>query len=170
MFLEKYLIPDIYTDRYGNVTPELLSGLGVRGLICDIDNTLVPYEQAEPTPELLRWFGEMQAAGIRIAFVSNNDEERVSRFNRMLQYPAYAHAGKPSGKCIRRAMEEIGSDLTSTAVLGDQLLTDAMAGKLCGLTVIIVPPIRDKKTLFVRFKRWLERPYLAEYRRRHIFS
>jgi predicted HAD superfamily phosphohydrolase YqeG len=52
-------------------------------------------------------------------------------------------------------------------VLGDQLLTDALAGKALGLTVLIVPPIRDKKTAFVRFKRWLERPYIKAYHKKH---
>ena len=79
MFLEKYLIPDIYTYRYGNVTPELLSGLGVRGLICDIDNTLVPYEQAEPTPAEIKeesphkpygFFAVTAGEGIRTGLVS----------------------------------------------------------------------------------------------------
>ncbi|MBQ1976504.1 MAG: hypothetical protein II227_03590 [Clostridia bacterium] len=67
-------------------------------------------------------------------------------------------------------MKAMGTDVTNTAVLGDQLLTDALAGKWCGLTVFIVPPIKDKKTFFFRFKRWLERPYLNLYRRRHMAS
>lgn len=169
MLFQNYLIPDIFTDRYANVTPQLLSGLGIRALICDIDNTLAPYESLDPPQDVLRWCHEMQAEGIRIAFVSNNDAERVERFNRPLGYPAYPKAGKPSGKFLRRAMENMGTDVTETAILGDQLFTDALAGKLCGLTTIIVPPIRDKKTFFFRLKRFLERPYLNEYRRRHIF-
>ena len=68
-----------------------------------------------------------------------------------------------------RYLMDMGTDITTTAVLGDQLLTDALAGKLLGMTVIIVPPIADKKTLFFRFKRWIEKPYMNEYRRRHMF-
>ena len=80
-----------------------------------------------------------------------------------------AKSGKPFGKNLRRAMADMGTDVTTTAVLGDQLLTDALAGKLLGLMVLIVPPIADKKTLFFRFKRWLEKPYMNEYKRRHMF-
>lgn len=169
MIFQNYLIPDIFTESYANVTPQLLGGLGVRALICDIDNTLAPYESLDPPPDVLRWCREMQAHGIRIAFVSNNDAERVERFNRPLGYPAYAKAGKPSGKFIRQAMANLDADVTTTAVLGDQLFTDALAARLCGVTAIIVPPIRDKKTLFFRLKRRMERPYLNEYRRRHMF-
>ena len=60
-----------------------------------------------------------------------------------------------------------GLERAQVAVLGDQLLTDALAGKALGLTVLIVPPIRDKKTAFVRFKRYLERPYIRAYHKKH---
>ena len=156
------------TDRYANVTPELLVQRGIRALICDIDNTLAPYEELDPPQDVVRWCAAMRQAGVRIAFVSNNEAERVERFNRPFGFPAYAKSGKPGGKFILRAMSDMGSDVTSTALLGDQLLTDAAAGKRLGLYVIIVPPIRDKKTLFFRFKRLLERPYIKQYRRRHL--
>ena len=68
---------------------------------------------------------------------------------------------------MRRAMRGMGCDASDTAMLGDQLLTDALAGNLLGLRVLIVPPIRDKKTAFVRFKRWLERPVIRRYYKKH---
>jgi predicted HAD superfamily phosphohydrolase YqeG len=64
-------------------------------------------------------------------------------------------------------MEKMGVTHAETAMLGDQLLTDAYAGKHIGLVSIIVPPIKDKKTLFFRFKRWLEIPYMKKYRKLH---
>lgn len=169
MLFERYLMPDLVTDHFYNVSPELLAGLGIRGLICDIDNTLATYEQPDPPADVIEWCSVMRQAGVSIAFVSNNDEERVARFNKDFGFPAYAKSGKPFGKNLRRAMADMGTDITTTAVLGDQLLTDALAGKLLGLPVLIVPPIADKKTLFFRFKRWLEKPYMNEYKRRHMF-
>ena len=80
---------------------------------------------------------------------------------------AYADAGKPFGKTLRRAMKQLGSDPSNTAMLGDQLLTDALAGNLLGLKVFIVPPIRDKRSAFVRFKRRLERPVIRRYYKKH---
>lgn len=168
MLLERYLVPDRMAERYADVTPEQLTARGIRALICDIDNTLATYEEPDPPPDVVRWCAAMQEAGVRIAFVSNNDAERVERFNRPFGYPAYAKSGKPGGKYLLQAMRDMGSDTISTALLGDQLLTDAAAGKRLGLYVVIVPPIRDKKTLFFRFKRLLERPYINQYRRRHL--
>ena len=169
MLFERYLMPDLVTEHFYNVVPDLLAKSGIRALICDIDNTLATYEQPDPPADVIAWCTAMREAGIAISFVSNNDEERVQRFNRNFGFPAYAKSGKPFGRNLRRAMADMGTDITTTAVLGDQLLTDALAGKLLGMTVIIVPPIADKKTLFFRFKRWIEKPYMNEYRRRHMF-
>lgn len=170
MLFERYLIPDLMTEHFTNVTPEMLTQRGIRGLICDIDNTLATYEQPDPPAQVLAWCSSMRAAGICISFVSNNDEGRVARFNKPFGFPAFPDAKKPFGNALSRAMAAMGTGITDTAVLGDQLLTDAAAAKREGLRAIIVPPIKDKKTLFFRLKRWLERPYINAYRSRHTFS
>ncbi len=154
-------------EHYSSVTPEFLVQTGIRGLICDIDNTLAPYEEAEPDAAALRWFSALREAGIRVAFVSNNSAGRVARYNRSLGYPAFPRSKKPLTGALRRAMAVMGTDVTSTASLGDQLFTDAAAARRCGILTIIVPPIRDRRSLFFRCKRFLERPYLDQYRRLH---
>ena len=106
-------------------------------------------------------------AGIGIAFVSNNDWERVDRFNATLGVPAYAKSGKPFKKNLVRAMNDLGGTLETTVMLGDQLLTDALAGHNLGVKCLIVPPIRDKKNAFFRFKRWLEKPVVKKFKRRN---
>ena len=165
--LSRYFIPDYMFEHYYDVTPEFLSAIGVRALLIDIDNTLAPYEQPTPDDRHRAWFASLDAAGIQCALISNNHRERVELFNRTLGVPAYYKSGKPFKKNLVKAMEELGGTPDTTAMLGDQLLTDALAGKALGLTVLIVPPIRDKKTAFVRFKRYLERPYIRAYHKKH---
>ena len=109
----------------------------------------------------------MAAAGGKIAFVSNNGKKRVDLFNRDLGFVTDAKAGKPKTKYIAAAMRDMGATVADTALLGDQLLTDAAAGARAGLLSIIVPPIKDKKSLFFRFKRLLERPYIKKYKKLH---
>ena len=165
--LSKYLVPDYVFDRYDDVTPEFLASIGVRGLLIDIDNTLAPYEQSTSDERHAAWFASLDAAGIRSALISNNHRERVEGFNATLGREAYWSSAKPFGRRFKRVMRAWGLERGQVAVLGDQLLTDALAGKHLGLTVLIVPPIRDKKTAFVRFKRWLERPYMKTYYKKH---
>ena len=165
--LSALLVPDYIFDTFEDVTPEFLSSIGIRALLIDIDNTLAPYEQAEPDEAIIAWFEGMRAAGISASLISNNHPPRVELFNRSLGLDAYPDSHKPSGKILRLAMNKMGSDEESTAVIGDQLLTDALAAHRLGLRAIIVPPIKDKTSLFFKFKRWLERPYIKRYKKLH---
>lgn len=153
--------------NFRDVTPQLLKKLGIRYLICDIDNTLVTYDDPKPTDNVCWWFHMLYQSGIKVGLVSNNDQERVDLFNSELEYVAYAKAGKPFTKKLKQAMADMGATPAETALLGDQLLTDAAAGNRAGLYTIIVPPIKDKRSLFFRFKRWLEVPYVKKYRKTH---
>jgi uncharacterized protein len=165
--MRKWLTPDAMFRTFDEITPEYLRSIGVRAVLSDIDNTLAPYEQPVPDARILAWVEGLRAAGIRLALISNNDRERVELFNRSLGVPAYWKSGKPGEKSLRLAMKEFGTDSTDTVVLGDQLLTDALAGRRLGLRVLIVPPIKDKRNLFFRFKRLCERPFIRRFKRKN---
>ena len=161
------MTPDYMFRAFDEITPEFLTGLGVTAILADIDNTLAPYEQPEPDERIQGWIASLAAAGIGIAFVSNNDAARVEQFNRTLGVPAYAKSGKPFKKNLVKAMNDLGGTLDTTVMLGDQLLTDALAGHNLGVRCLIVPPIRDKKNAFFRFKRWLEKPVIQRFKKQH---
>lgn len=164
--LGKYLIPDMFFDDIYQITPEYLTSLGIKGLILDIDNTLVTYDDPIPTPKVSQWFENMRKSGISIAFVSNNNHERVKIFNESLGYFGTGKSGKPFGRNIRRAMAHMGTNEKNTALIGDQLFTDIMAGKCAKLAKsFLVLPIKDKLTPFFRFKRMLEKPYIRKYKK-----
>ena len=162
-----WLTPDAMFRTYDEITPEWLRDHGIRAIISDIDNTLAPYEQPEPDDRIRTWLCSLREAGITVALVSNNDRERVELFNRTLGLTAYHKSGKPFKKYLVRAMKDMGSDRHDTAILGDQLLTDALAGKHIGLRALIVPPIRDKRDLFTRFKRVCERPVIKRFKKKN---
>ena len=161
------MMPDYMFRTFDEITPAFLRELGVKAILADIDNTLAPYEQPEPDQRIKGWITSLAEAGIGIAFVSNNDWERVNRFNATLGVPAYAKSGKPFRKNLIKAMNDLGGTLDTTVMLGDQLLTDALAGHNLGVKCLIVPPIRDKKNAFFRFKRWLEKPVVKKFKKRN---
>ena len=161
------MMPDYMFRTFDEITPAFLTSLGVKAILADIDNTLAPYEQPEPDERIKGWIASLAEAGIGIAFVSNNDWERVNRFNATLGVPAYAKSGKPFKKNLVKAMNDLGGTLETTVMLGDQLLTDALAGHNLGVKCLIVPPIRDKKNAFFRFKRWLEKPVVRKFKKRN---
>lgn len=161
------LQPEYWFTEVGRVPLGILRQQGVRLLLCDIDNTLVTYDDPEPTEDAAAFLASLREAGIAVAFLSNNSPTRVEAFNRSLGYPIAADAKKPfCRREVKRLMAEAGADRDSTWVLGDQVFTDLLTARFCRLPVILVCPIKDKKTLLFRFKRWLEKPIYAAYCRR----
>ena len=161
------LTPEYMFDTFDTVTPEFLKARGIEALLIDIDNTLAPYEQAEPDEKIINWFASLRSNGIKAALISNNHAPRVELFNKSLGLPAYPDSGKPGSRSLIAAMEEMGSTVENTAGLGDQLLTDTLAVHRLGMISMIVPPIKDKKTLFFRTKRLLEKPFIRKYKKLH---
>ena len=165
-----FLSPNYYFNRYSDVTPSFLLENGIKALLLDVDNTLAPYEQAEPDGEILAWLSSLRENGIAFAFISNNSsDERIRVFNESIGALAFAKSGKPfAKKTIDKALSALGAERKSAAFMGDQIFTDVCAGKFNGMRAILVPPIKDKKNLFFRFKRALEKPVLKHYFKKQI--
>ena len=162
-----FLAPDYYFETYAGASVEFLKNAGIRALVLDIDNTLEPYENAEPSEAVRAWFSALSESGISAAFVSNNGKERVERFNKDLGNIAYYKAKKPFPFKIKRAMREMGVSRKETLFMGDQIFTDVLAARFAGIRVALVPPIKDKTDALTRFKRLLERPIMKCYFRRN---
>ena len=151
------LTPKSFFSSIYEITPEFLSEKGIRAIVSDIDNTLVTYDDPVPTEKLMTWFKGLERAGIKLAFISNNHGERVKLFNKDLGYHAFPNAHKPL----------IGTMLKAIDTLGDQILTDIVAGNRAGIYTILVPPIKDKTNLFFKSKRLLERGTVKKYLKEH---
>ncbi len=162
-----FSIPDYMFANIHEITPEFISSLGIKCILCDIDNTLVTYDDKEPNEAVLLWLSSMKNQGITVIFLSNNNEDRVTEFNKNLGLSAYPNAGKPLTKKAKKAILEAGFNKDEVAVLGDQIFTDVWTGNFLGAKItIVVPPIKDKTSLFFKSKRFLEKPFVAAYKRR----
>ena len=161
--LNYLLTPDYVFPTFADITPEFLLSKGIKALVIDVDNTLAPYEQELPDQKTIDWFKALTDNGIKAALISNNKPERIEKYNSLLSLPAYPDSKKPSTKMILKAIEQMGVNVEDTAGLGDQLLTDTLAVHRIDIPSLIVPPIKDKKTPFFRFKRLLEKPFMKRY-------
>ena len=161
------LYPDEYADSIGEIGAEHLSSLGIKGVLLDIDNTLVPYSTRTPDENALIWMKSMEEAGIKVCIFSNAKEGRVTEFSKNLPYFVIHGAGKPLRKGFKYALSEMDILPEEAAMIGDQLFTDIAGGNLSGLYTILVKPINDEESKFVRFKRLLEAPVLKRYRRKY---
>ena len=160
-------VPEYRFETFDKASAEFLSEIGVKGIILDIDNTLEPYENAEPGEYVIKWLETLKNSGINASIVSNNGKGRVEKFNQNLSLPAYYKAKKPFKKNLLRAMEDMNTSPDETILMGDQVFTDVWAAHNAGIRAILVPPIRDKRDVFTRFKRLLERPVIKKYEKRN---
>ena len=146
-----YIIPfeKLYEDVY-------------RGVIFDIDNTLVPH--GAPADERARkLFRRLEEIGFASCLISNNQEARVKMFNKDIQTNYIYNAHKPSTKNYIRAMEIMGTTRDTTLFVGDQLFTDVWGAKRAGIHNILVRPIHPKEEIQIVLKRRLEKIVLYFY-------
>lgn len=155
--------PDDYIQSIFEIDTADLKKKGIKALIFDIDNTLVPYDEPEPTKEIIKFFKELQEKGFKICLFSNNTKERVIRFNSGLKLIAIHKANKPLKGKYKRVMKLLGTDQSSTAIVGDQIFTDVYGGNRAGIMTILVRPVSDKDELITKVKRGIERRFINAY-------
>ena len=143
---------------------EELYNSGYRGIIFDIDNTLVPHG-APADERACALFAHLKELGFKCCFLSNNQYERVSSFNDAIGEHFIEDAHKPSTKNYIRAMELLGTDRSNTIFVGDQLFTDIFGAKRAGIRNILVKPLNPKEEIQIVLKRYLERIVLYFYRK-----
>lgn len=157
--------PDEYVASTYIIPFEKLYEEGYRGVIFDIDNTLVPH--GAPADERARGlFQRLEKIGFASCLISNNQEERVKMFNKDIGTNYICNAHKPSTKNYIRAMEIMGTDRKNTLFVGDQLFTDVWGAKRTGIHNILVRPIHPKEEIQIVLKRHLEKLVLHSYERK----
>lgn len=156
--------PDEYEESAYGLDYERLYAKGYRGIIFDIDNTLVPHG-APADAESVALFQRLRRIGYSCVLLSNNKEPRVKPFAEAVGALYIHKAGKPSAAGYRRAMELMGTDQESTLFIGDQLFTDVWGAKNAGIHSILTRPIDPKEEIQIVLKRYLERIVLYFYRK-----
>ena len=157
--------PDAYVDSTYGIDFEELYTEGYRGIIFDIDNTLVPHG-ASADSRSRELFARLKALGYGCLLLSNNKEPRVKPFSDAVGAEYIFKAGKPSVKNYRKAMERLGTKEANTLFVGDQLFTDIWGAKKAGIRTILVKPIHPKEEIQIVLKRYLEKIVLYFYTHR----
>ncbi|MEH7343792.1 YqeG family HAD IIIA-type phosphatase [Bacillus sp. JJ1532] len=166
----KQFLPDQHVRSIFEITPEKLKEYGIKGIITDLDNTLVEWDRPNATPKLINWFEEMKNSNVMITIVSNNNDNRVRSFSEPLNIPFIPLARKPLGRAFNRALLEMGLKKEETVVIGDQLLTDVLGGNRSGFRTILVVPVAQTDGFITRFNRKVERLILNWFRKKGMIQ
>ena len=161
------LLPVMLTDRITDLTPGFLQEQGIRLLMLDFDNTIVPYTTDIPTPEMAAWLEQMGKSDVQICVVSNSRRERVQVFCEKLGIPCITHARKPFSKGIRQCMERFALPPEQCALAGDQVFTDTLGANCAGVRSILVKAI-DNHTWLLKLRHLAEIPFIYLARKRRL--
>lgn len=150
--------PDYRCGKIADISVAWLQAQGVKKLILDVDNTLLPWDAMEASAENLEWLECVHAAGIGIMLLSNNGGARLKHIREQVGLPAVSWAAKPLPLGFKRALHQMSLEGRSEVlVIGDQLITDVLGAKSLGLKVMWVKSLAEKEFLVTRLTRKVEK-------------
>lgn len=152
----KIFYPDEYVKSIMEIDYDKIYKKGIRGLLFDIDNTIVPYNTFEIPDSVLDLFEDLANKGFTVCFLSNNKKKRVSHFSHMFNIHAFHTALKPTPIGLIRAIKYLNKPKNKLAVIGDQIFTDVICGRMQNIYTILVEPIVERTDFFNKFKRSIE--------------
>ena len=161
------LLPKFIVPALTDVTEELFRSRGIKLLMLDFDNTIVPYTTSIPTEAMHTWLDSMSKSDIQICVVSNSHKDRVKIFCKKYGIPCITHAKKPFSKGIKECLEKFGADPGECALVGDQIFTDTLGANGSGVTSILVKAI-DNHNIWLKLRHVAEMPFIFMARKRRI--
>ncbi|MBQ7667763.1 MAG: YqeG family HAD IIIA-type phosphatase [Clostridia bacterium] len=157
--------PDMYVKKVEDINFDNLKNKGIKGMILDIDNTLIDYYK-NIRESTIEWIDTAKKNDIKVYLVSNNSKERVNEIANKLSLKYVFHAAKPLKKGLVQAMNEMDINNTEVAVVGDQIFTDVYGGNRLNMLTILVEQISIKDIFVTKLKRPLEKYVLNRYNER----
>ncbi len=164
--MPRWLVPTRYAASVLALDPAALVAEGIRGVMLDLDNTVVAWNAAAPSEAVRAWVGRLTSAGLRVCIVSNNFTGRARAIGDALGVRVVSAAVKPVPWAFRRALAIMGTPPAHTAFVGDQLFTDVLGGNLLGMVTILVDPLSTQEFPTTRIIRRIERLIRARVIRR----
>ncbi len=155
-----FIAPHLHLTSVLELGTARLLQLGLRGLLLDVDCTLKDHGATEFPPVVRDWVQSLRAEGLRLCLLSNGKPRRIGELARQLNLPFVAQAFKPLPWGCFRAMQMLELTPPQTAMVGDQLFADVLAGRLAGIFTILVRPTSPHEPWFTRLKRPVERRLL----------
>lgn len=165
----KHFMPNDYKKTIFDIDFPSLKSQGIEGLLIDVDNTLIPYDEVVPSQELIVLFDKIKTLRFKIMIISNNHKPRIKKFSEIIQCPFIAQAKKPLKIGFKKAMKSLSiSDNSKVCVIGDQLMTDILGANRTGIKSILVDAIqRNNEKWFTRMNRRFEKRMLKRISKKY---
>ena len=152
------LRPKIYVDSICNIDlNKLIKTKKIKGIIVDLDNTLIAWGQKEISQKIIDWINEAKKLGLKLCIVSNTNSKRVAEFAKIFDVPYHSKYFKPFSVAFNNGLKILDTKKSETVVIGDQIFTDILGGNRLKLLTILVTPIVKKDSIGTFLHRNLEK-------------
>lgn len=162
MFKPTWLLKSVY-----HLTVDTLKQKHIKGILIDLDNTIVAWHTPYGSDALKIWLQELQKNQIQVVIVSNNTTKRVEKVANVLNVPFVANAKKPTSMGIKKAYQRLNLPKENVVMIGDQLMTDILGGYRFGMRTILVQPLVDSDLLATKINRMAEKIYMKLYQKKY---
>lgn len=166
--MEKY-IPDVYQKSIYDVNYQKLWQQGIKCLLFDLDNTLVPPSVKEPTNEVEELFENLKNIGFKVIIFSNSPKKRVEQFKNRLGVDGFYSSKKPLSKNYLLVLSTYNYTINEVAIIGDQIMTDIVGGNKIGILTILVNPIVKKELIITKVNRFFEKRIIHKLSKKSLF-
>ncbi len=166
--MEKY-IPDIYQKSIYTIDYSKLWLRGIKCILFDLDNTLIPANKDKPTEKNIELFKELEEMGFKIIIFSNSVSKRVKPFSSRLGVDYSASSFKPLPGKFVKILEKYNFEVDEVAIVGDQILTDVLGGNRVGITTILVNRISNRDIVFTKINRLIENIIFKRLEKKDLF-
>ena len=167
--MEKY-VPDLYQKSIYTIDYNKLKNRGIKCLLFDLDNTIVPIKMKAPSNKVKELFDSLKHKGFKIVIFSNSPKSRLKPFKEQLKVDCSASSRKPSSKKFKKVMNDYKFREAEIAIIGDQIMTDIFGGNRVGIFSILVNPIAKKEYFFTRFNRMIEKKVIKKLEKNDLFT
>lgn len=162
-------LPDIYQKSIYTIDYSKLLSRGIKCLLFDLDNTIVPGSTSQPSSKTKDLFTSLKQKGFKVIIFTNSPKIRLRGFQKALGVDGVSNACKPLTFKLRKLLKEYNFGINEVAIIGDQLMTDIMVGNSVGITSVLVNPISEKDFLVTKFNRFLEKRKMNELADKGLF-
>ena len=166
--MERY-IPDIYEKSIYDIDYDNLVSRGIKCVLFDLDNTLLPPKTKEVSKKLIDFMKQVKKTNIRFIIYSNSRKKRVSEVASRLELEYFSLAMKPYRGKFDKIVKKYEYNQSELAIVGDQLLTDVLFGNRVGITTILVNPLSVNDRLFTKYNRMREKRIYKKLYQNNLF-
>ncbi len=167
--IEKYK-PDMYKKSIFDIDYKKLKNTGIKCLLLDLDNTLVPFYVKTPSKKIKDMVERIKEKGFKVIIFSNSPKSRLRPFKDKLEVDCAYSCKKPFTVKFKKILKQYKYNESEVAIIGDQLVADILGGNNAGIYTILIDPLQKKEFIFTKFNRFLEKIILKKLSNKKMFN